>query len=724
MAKNILTYLEPSNSAKTTKCALWVGRAQPWHVGHDNMVKVGLKNAETVFVVLVRGKQSSQDKEKNPLDFQTQKDLINSIYPADKVIVSDESPPSADLNDLMPLLYNKNMEAVAWLQGEDRADSYEGLFSYFKYPEWKQTHDYIPIKPSIEFVVTPRVASATDAREAAKSTEFIEWLNKFAPPNVNQTARAIYKKAYDQIRGPQDTEVKKTIQEMFTKNPLDEVDMVKDIHNNKFFSPKASSTNTGNPVKKNFDSFIFSCFGVQKNLSEYEFQLVDATSEKTEDYFKKNNIPLDAEIPLDLIKSKNTNKDEYFHSSGENISVKNTHHHITLRFRLYHLGIFTKDGIFNFFKKRNTLNSIDFGLDDKPKDTQRIDPTSDIIKKEVFNNIFNSFRDESKQEGVYDSGIYLEELKRTIINSGELSSPSKSNLKNLLLYLVDDIGNISGNKVNNTTKLITNENNIPAIRDYFGELLAPIAFLTEKNTIGKKSSDYFTAIKYDPAPTKGTIKLSSSKSEPLFDSNIIFEKGRVNISSKGGEEGASASLTNLTNKIYGKLPKPEGGIKTKIRMQPNISISSELEYILWIIHSESQRDAPRIICDKFNLLKTIKTMRPAFRLDPSVLVKSVLSIDEIRSLAHYVEEFVNTKFKDELFKICREKLESLFWVQIYFKPVFQKIRDTDNVELTSYAFNMVYPTILEGCQLDASKPYGEKGTIKGKMCFAVQFKKD
>jgi hypothetical protein len=214
-AKNLLNSIGEQSNVQTKKCALWVGRAQPWHKGHDQMIKIGLEKAECVFVVLVKGAESSQDETKNPLSTETQKEIIKSLYPSDKVIVCENQPLKASLPFIMTELFKQNLEATIWLVGEDRKDSYKSEISRFKFDQWTQGHNYIPVKPNIEFVITPRVASATDAREMAKDSTYEEWITAFAPDGINSKTKVAYKKAYDEIRGPIGEEIKVKILEFF-----------------------------------------------------------------------------------------------------------------------------------------------------------------------------------------------------------------------------------------------------------------------------------------------------------------------------------------------------------------------------------------------------------------------------------------------------------------------------------------------------------------------------
>ena len=216
-ALSLLKSVKPSDKVPTTKCCLWVGRAQPWHKGHDEMIKIGLQNSEIVYVIIIKGEE--ENDEKNPLNAETQKELIRALY-GNKVIVSDHHPSKVSLPFMMMDLYSKVLEADSWLVGEERVNAYKGELGRFNCEEWSQGHKYIPIPPTTEFVVTPRVVSGTEAREATKNMDFNSWVAQFAPENLTPAAKSLYKKAYLAIKGPQEQSLSQTISEMFLRKKL------------------------------------------------------------------------------------------------------------------------------------------------------------------------------------------------------------------------------------------------------------------------------------------------------------------------------------------------------------------------------------------------------------------------------------------------------------------------------------------------------------------------
>jgi hypothetical protein len=72
----------PDKRSKTAE--LFLGRMQPVHQGHVNIIKK-MKNP---IVVLVKGKASSADKDRNPLDAKTQERMLKLAVPGIKVIIA------------------------------------------------------------------------------------------------------------------------------------------------------------------------------------------------------------------------------------------------------------------------------------------------------------------------------------------------------------------------------------------------------------------------------------------------------------------------------------------------------------------------------------------------------------------------------------------------------------------------------------------------------------
>lgn len=195
-----------------TPVILWIGRAQPWHIGHHQMIEEARKyfpatGAEKILIVLVKGKESSADTSKNPLTEKEQNELISSVYKdTDDVVVSDFVVNTANPMTIINVLTKNQCYLVGLLAGEDRMKEYQKMFVKFNARLWIKDHDFLPIKvkndgsADITFILTPRVMSGTEARESALSLTFTDWLKKIAPPHISLETKRIYKNIYDKIR--------------------------------------------------------------------------------------------------------------------------------------------------------------------------------------------------------------------------------------------------------------------------------------------------------------------------------------------------------------------------------------------------------------------------------------------------------------------------------------------------------------------------------------------
>tara|TARA_R100001594_G_scaffold149102_1_gene205974 strand:+ start:3023 stop:6493 length:3471 start_codon:yes stop_codon:yes gene_type:complete len=191
---------------------IWNGRAQPWHLGHDAMVKKGKKaladtGADAIYIMLVKGAGTSKDKTENPLSEKEQYDLVSAIYEGDpEVIVADKFPKSGYIVDLMEDLHDKGYKVAGWLAGADRIGEYMKTLRSFSPSLYLEDHDYSPIDKDengdvlVKLIETPRLMSGTQARETALQSDFETWYSNIAPEDTPVKAKNQYKIAYDEIR--------------------------------------------------------------------------------------------------------------------------------------------------------------------------------------------------------------------------------------------------------------------------------------------------------------------------------------------------------------------------------------------------------------------------------------------------------------------------------------------------------------------------------------------
>lgn len=106
--------------------ALFIGRMQPPTKLHLSIIREGLKDFDNVVVAVVKGKKPDAKKMKagindNPFSFETQKEIINEVFPDVKVIQVATGNALSAMNSA-----DENINAV--LCGTDRVESYRNQF--------------------------------------------------------------------------------------------------------------------------------------------------------------------------------------------------------------------------------------------------------------------------------------------------------------------------------------------------------------------------------------------------------------------------------------------------------------------------------------------------------------------------------------------------------------------------------------------------------------------
>jgi len=190
---------------------IWNGRAQPWHFGHHAMIETGISNLENtksnkVLIFLVKG--SGGPTKENPLTFDQQLNLLNSIYAGnDEVEIAQKPLDSSFFLDPINALHDLNYNLTGWLAGPDRIEGYKNNLRGFNVNSYKEDHNFSPISRNdkgllnLTFIPTERKFSGTESRNIALEKPFEEWLSKITQGmNLNNEAKQNYKIAYDQIR--------------------------------------------------------------------------------------------------------------------------------------------------------------------------------------------------------------------------------------------------------------------------------------------------------------------------------------------------------------------------------------------------------------------------------------------------------------------------------------------------------------------------------------------
>ena len=160
--KTFLEYLKEATSP--TKVSILGGRFQPWHIGHTKIVEM-MKFQP--LILIVKGKGSSEDKSKNPLDEEYQEYLIKKVFPNAEVV------KVRNMN-LKPIVYHtqKGGDKVVGeiLGGPDRLGSYK--------------NQLVKEYPDIIYTETPRITSATAVRQAIRDGDE-KTFKKLMPPRLH-----------------------------------------------------------------------------------------------------------------------------------------------------------------------------------------------------------------------------------------------------------------------------------------------------------------------------------------------------------------------------------------------------------------------------------------------------------------------------------------------------------------------------------------------------------
>jgi len=138
---------------------VFIGRLQPVHQGHVNIIKK-MKNP---IVVLVKGKQSSKDTDRNPLSASEQTRMLKKVFPNVRVVVAK----TGYLPEIFAQLRETNgIEIKKVFAGADRLSGYERQITSIN-KNLDKTNSF-----DVEFVETERFTSATKVREAIRSDDY------------------------------------------------------------------------------------------------------------------------------------------------------------------------------------------------------------------------------------------------------------------------------------------------------------------------------------------------------------------------------------------------------------------------------------------------------------------------------------------------------------------------------------------------------------------------
>ena len=269
--------------------------------------------------------------------------------------------------------------------------------------------------------------------------------------------------------------------------------------------------------------------------------------------------------------------------------------------------------------------------------------------------------------------------------------------------------------------------NFEAFRDYFCEILHPIAIINglTKGNAAEAEKDFFGKGGFKSAK----MTFDTGKNTGLFDSLLISAENKViKVSSKGGS-GAKASTQNLADAI------------SDLRAAGKIEMLNEFKdvvKIISIIEKSGQNDGPLELAQYFSIIskneaQNVRDMQSAMKsgkiVTPSTatlkqLYNKRLSVSKdasrivpyfnmLSGVAYAVAEHINTK--TNFSEAAATILNHSALIQI------NTIADNDTKQnrFILYQFTATYPsTVYSKIFFDASKTYNST-TCKGKFTFKI-----
>ena len=269
--------------------------------------------------------------------------------------------------------------------------------------------------------------------------------------------------------------------------------------------------------------------------------------------------------------------------------------------------------------------------------------------------------------------------------------------------------------------------NPDAFRDYFAEVLQPIALVTGKRVGGnaEEAADIFFG---EGGYSECTISFNSNTIGGLYDSLLVNPQGKqIKLSSKG-KDGASASVTNLLKSVNELSATPKG--------QKLLTTHADAIELLNIIQQDGHFGAPLTLGVKYGIISPeeatqipkLKQLGPTddiigtgilsphleelYQKRKSKDPKRVIPLEHMTaSIAYNVADYVNknTNFG----QAASEILNNAALVQMYTYTS----HTTDTITISKLEAKFPSDTV-SGVYLDASKVYFSTGG-KGNFTFTI-----
>ena len=163
------------------------GRMNPPHYGHEGLIKTLQTVAKSGSWALFLSK--THEPKKNPLTYQQKLDWIKALYPQVQGHLV-EDPNIKTFLQAAAYLYDKGFRSATFVAGEDDMPQMRKVLE--DYNGKQVEHGFYNFNP-LTFMESPRLTSATNAREAAKSgdAEAFERATR-VPPNILVNGKTLF----------------------------------------------------------------------------------------------------------------------------------------------------------------------------------------------------------------------------------------------------------------------------------------------------------------------------------------------------------------------------------------------------------------------------------------------------------------------------------------------------------------------------------------------------
>lgn len=163
---NILDFNSFINESKDNKVFLFLGRFQPFHMGHLKAMQDLQKHFKCPGVIALM--YTAKEKGKSPFSQDLLLAELKELTKHEKKLVLDYTIADQGLIPVIVKKFqNKGFDVIGAGCGEDRIDSYQRQVDYMTGPK-----SDTPVTPDFELVLTNRYGSATDVRNSIKNDDF------------------------------------------------------------------------------------------------------------------------------------------------------------------------------------------------------------------------------------------------------------------------------------------------------------------------------------------------------------------------------------------------------------------------------------------------------------------------------------------------------------------------------------------------------------------------